>query len=673
MAAHLITTLKDLKEAVSELTNHSRLSCDTETYGKSGIGGLFPFHGSRSFSIIFATATDEYYFGFNTAQINPKHKIELQPIFDDEKRIIFFVNAIFDATILHFDGIKIKSRIVDGPSIARIEYNKHGKNKWDKESFLSLEYLANYYEVKQKNDAVKQYIKEHQLYDEQKCKFTGKVIPLYNLVPLDLMFEYGCDDARSTFDLCTNIIKCINFKDEKYDNDKKMIDVAKNEIALTSVLVDIKIGGMRVWTDYIEKAIVHEQKISTALHKEIENLTGGINLNSGKQIAEYLTTRGVEVPRKAVTETAIKRMDNWLIKADLAKKAGKEKQFNEAIKKAQDYQKGNPSTDKKTLAALMTKYPNLDFLSKITSAKEADKKIGTYYSKFLLLKDDNDIIHCGLNQEVAKTGRFSSTNPNLQNLSRTYTNIDSDEFVVRKSFIADEGYRLFFADYSQQEMIVMLDQAGEMSVIEKLLSGEHSCFYLATSAVLKQSLGVGISRAIAKAMALGLAYGQGKVLLAKNLGKTVEEAAKFKAEFFNILQKVLKLKTRLEYQIRNYGRMHNAFGRVIYLDYDENYKGLNAYIQSTSADITKIAMVNIDKELKAAKVKSKLSLSVHDEVVINMWIGEEKQVLPIIEKAMVEAYSHKHIALKVDFEYSPINKYGVSSWGEKQKWVTEKN
>jgi len=147
MSSYLINTLKDLKEAVKEITGHDRLAHDTETKGPDkfpDISGLYPFHGSRSFSHIIANKKDEYYFNFNVGGVNPKHKIELRPIFENKKTSIFYINAVFDACISHFDGIDIKSRIINVPSIARVEYNNHGRNEFDEKetSFLSLKYLA---------------------------------------------------------------------------------------------------------------------------------------------------------------------------------------------------------------------------------------------------------------------------------------------------------------------------------------------------------------------------------------------------------------------------------------------------------------------------------------------------------------------------------------------------
>jgi len=658
MTSHLINTKKGLKEAVSEICKHERCSHDTETKGPEmfkDISGLYPFHGARSFSHIFATKDDEFYFDFNVGGINPRYKNELQPIFEDSSRIVFYVNALFDSTISYFDELKFKQRVIDCPSIARIEYNKHGKNPWDKESFLSLEYLANYYGVKQKNDEVKKFIKNNNLYSPERCRFSGKLIPEYNRVPIELMFEYGCDDARSTFDIGTKIIKCINYKDKKYieqrDNKPPMIQVAKNEIELTSVLIDMKIKGIKVWTDYINKALVYEKEISARLNKEIQDLTGGINLNSGKQIAEYLTSKGIDVPRKEPTEYALKMRDNWLLKADRAKKANKEKQFNIALEKANNYIKGNYITDKKTLKKLMSENPNLDFLAKITSAKEADKKIGTYYENFLKLKDENDYIHCGLNQEVAKTGRFSSSDPNLQNLEKLYVELNSDDFCVRKAFIADEGCRLFFFDYDQQEMILMLDQAEEMGIIKKLIDKVFDDFYLATADQIKEILDIIIERKQAKDTSLALAYGKGILAMAKDFGyipsnPTTEEieegkrkAKKFKEQFFLALPKLKKLVKRLESAVKWYGKIHNPFGRVLYFTKEEAYKTLNGFVQSGAADITKYAMVKVEKEFnefrKKHNLKSRLTLCVHDELVFNIGIGEENLVIPVIKDMMV--------------------------------------
>lgn len=689
MARHLVQTKKLLEEVIKELLQHKRLAHDTETYGPSKIGGLYPFHGSRSFAHQFATEHDEFYIDFNN-KIDWKYKPLLQPIFNNPETLIFYVNAIFDGCISHFDGLTFKQRICDWQDIARIEYNlHHGKGGYE-ESILSMDYLTKYYKVGHKNDAVSEYIKQHDLYEKDsegnyiRDIFKDKTIPLFHKVPIEIMFEYGCDDVRATFDGCIKTIKCINYKDSKYQHDKKMIDVAKNEIELAGVMLQTKINGVRHWSKYTKKAIRHESKLHENLKLEVQKITGGINLNSGKQLAEFLIKNGVDVPYKEPTEHAMKMKRNWLEKAAIAKDQGKEKHYHQAMEKALNYDKGNPITDKKTLKKIVEKHPDLDFLSKLTQAKEAEKKLNTYYKNFETLQDDNFRIHAELNQSATITGRFSSSNPNLQNLEKHYVDLDDDEaFAVRKSFIADEGFRLFFVDYSQQEMIVMLDQAEEMPVIEKLKSGEYKDFYLAVKAILWELLNLDFSRYDIKQISLALAYGLGLLGLAKNLKllsanpdeDEINEAKKkvsdFKTQFFKALSKLKKLQKKLERQVKMYGKIHNAFGRVIYIDSDRSYKALNAFVQSTSADITKTAIINCNKELKAAGLETYFTICVHDELIFNVKIGEEEKALPIIKRCMREAYPHKHIMLDVDFEYSPINKYGVSSWAEKQEWKEE--
>lgn len=664
---YLINNVADMKAAIKDLIQQPRLAHDTETEGPENqpdISGLYPFHGSRSFSHIFATATDEFYFNFNKGGIDPKRKGDLQEIFEDPLRLYFYVNAIFDNTIMHFDGLKNKGRIVDCPSIARVEYNEHGNQPWMDESYLSLDYLAKYYEVTLKDDRVKKYIQENNLYSPARCRFTGEKIPLFNKVPLDLMFEYGCGDGRSTFDVGTKIIQCINYKDELYANERKfpgkLIDVAQNEIKLTSVLVDMKISGIEVDKAYVHKAIAHEENVLKTLTSEVKALTCDINLNSGKQLAEFLIKQNIPVPRKEPTATMLIRANEWAKRANIALAAGQEKQYLQAKEKAEEYAKGNYQTDKKTLEKILAKYPHLDFLAKITSAKEADKKINTYYKNFLLMADENGFIHCGLNQEKAKTGRFSSTDPNLQNLHKEE---GDEEYKIRTAFInSDPMFDLFFFDYDQQEMIVMLDQANEEEIIAKLMSGEFEDFYIATAAVLKEVLGREISRRIAKALALGLAYGQGKELLARNLGLTVDEAMMFKAEFFKALPRIAELSEKLKKQVEWYGKIHNPFGRVSYINKHDSYKALNSFIQGTSADITKTAMVKIYFELLMKfNLKSKLLLCVHDELIFKIH-KEERWIVPEIRRLMSEAYPHKNIALTTGVEYS-------NCWGAKEEYA----
>lgn len=674
MAKNYINSKDKLSEAVKYLCGFPKLSHDTETFNPQvdeGFSALYPFAGGRAFSHVFATAEDEFYFDFNRGGIDRKYLGLLTPIFSDPSRLLYYVNALYDCSILAVDNIVNRCRICDAPSIARVEYNRHGKDEYSDESFLSMDYLAKYYGVQQKNDEVKQYIKEHALYAETDCRITGKPIPLYDKVPTELMFEYGCDDARTTYDLCSKILTRINTKDIEYQAQRsggKMIDVAKNEIELFPHILNARVEGLKVWTEYVERAIKHETRQEKLLTMEVDLITGGINLRSGKQVGNYLENNGIEMPRKEVTETALTRVEAWAEKAKEFEQKGKTEKAQEALKKSREYRLGNYRADAETLEKLSEKH-DLPFLKNIVAAKKANKKVGTYYKNFLLLKDDNDIIHCDLRPETAKTGRFTCRAPNLQNLHKEEYGGTPDEFLIRKSFIANESDELLlFADYSQQEMIVMLDQAEEMSVINKLKSGEFDDFYLATAAVIKEKTGKDITRKQAKAIALGLAYGQGKDLLAASLGCSVEEAMAIKKAFFSALPKLKELDRKLKNDVKIYGKIHNPFGRVTYIPRGKEYVALNSFVQGMSADITKTAIVNCGRSFLESGFKSQFSLCVHDELIFRVKEHELENITGVIESGMVSAYKGKHIQLGVDFEISRRNSSGVSAWGEKVEY-----
>jgi len=376
---HLIRTVKQLEKAIKVLSSCKVLAHDTETTG------LYPYHGDYAFSHIFANATDEYYFDFS--RIPRKHARKLQPILDDPSRIIFYINAKFDVAISRNDGLKFHCKLVDVPALARVEYNKHKANQGD--SFLSMDYLAEHYLDRRKDDKVKAYVKEHGLY---KTDAMGDEQALdYAAVPIKLIFPYACQDGRLTYDLGMRVSQLINEKADEYAEanpyNKTMVDLCKNEIAFTKVLCNIQRTGMLCDVPYTKRAYKHELRVSETSTAEVRKIIGSkFNPNSPKQISAYVMGKlGLQLPKKMV------------------KKPGTYKKI----------WKGNYKTDEDTLAAL-----NVPILNTLIKAKKAQKKANTYYSNFLKFKDSKNIVHCNLHQETAKTGRTSSSKPNFQNMAK---------------------------------------------------------------------------------------------------------------------------------------------------------------------------------------------------------------------------------------------------------------
>jgi len=608
---------KNFDAVVQALMNTERMSLDTETTG------LLPFHGDRLFSIVMADKDNEYYFDFSIGGIKKDKETaaKMQALLDSIK-YIFLINADFDYSMLHFDGIKLNSKLLDGGVMARLEYSLHQpQGKKSDNQFFSMDYLAKWYLKLSKDTSVENYIKEHNLYG---VDIYDKKKPLYARVPLDIMFNYGCRDARITYDVCIKILEQINARDHSYKDSrpksfKKIINKLANESALTTALAETKIRGMVLNTEYCKEAQVYELENARVNLAEIKK-TVDLNVNSPKQMQKYLREDlGLELPK-------IIKKGKWT---------------------------GGYSTDAETLFMLGDKH-DLPVLNNIVSAKRSQKKANTYYKNYLKMIDEAGIIHCSLGQETTTTGRLSSFQPNLQNVPKE----DFHKWAVRNSFKRRDNYTLFFFDYKGQEMYIMIDLSGDQQVIDQVASGVD--IYIAMAQMVERYTGLKISRSQAKALALGVAYGQGIKLIAANLKCAESEAKTLRGAFRKSLQGVNDLDAWCKRQAKLYGKIHNPYGRVSIIERGFEYKTLNALIQGTAADCTKAAFVSCFELLK--DYKSKIDLTVHDEIIFSIH-DNEHHLLPEISRLMVEAYPHRHLPLRVDIESSK------TTWGAKADYV----
>lgn len=601
-------TIVELHECLHALEGAEFRAVDTETTGKH------PYHGDKLFSVIVATEAEEYYLDFNKGGAPRRGLKDLAPFFSDKNAQTYFVNALFDLAMLKNEGLEVSGKIIDVPSLARVEYNLHtGKRVGDDESLLSLDYLLGFYFNKAKDDKVMSWIKENGAY---KIDALGEKAPDFTVVPWGIIYPYGCSDARFTFDLGNHISQRIVHCHEG------LLDTAKREVALTPALFRMKRHGLTVDTEYTQgaydRAVATYDKVMSAVQAQ---LGADFNLKSGKQVAAFIEGHGITLPRTAPTKTK---------------------------------PNGGPKTDAKTLERFADKIP---ILNDITTAKKSLKKANTYYKNFLHLKDKNNIIHCNINQNTTVTGRCSSSKPNLQNLHKEKFENPTTDY-VRKSFRPVQG-NLFFFDYKQQEMVVMADQAEEMRLVDKMREGFD--FYDASRVIIESIAGKKFTRHAIKQVCLGVAYGQGNKLLAKNLGITEDEAKRFRAQFFRGLPAISRLANLLKIAVKTRGYVTTAYGRKLHVARDKDYKAINAYVQGSSADMTKAALVDVDEWLLQEKMKSALCLQVHDELVLDVVPDEEKVIVENVKRLMIGAYKHKHIPMSVDVEYSPNG----ASWVEK--------
>ena len=267
---------------------------------------------------------------------------------------------------------------------------------------------------------------------------------------------------------------------------------------------------------------------------------------------------------------------------------------------------------------------------------------------------DSQRVHTSYNQAIASTGRLSSTDPNLQNIPvRT-----EEGRRIREAFIAEKGYRLLAADYSQIELRIMAhlsEDDGLLHAFEKKLD-----VHKATAA---EVFGVPLDavdsdqRRSAKAINFGLIYGMSAFGLAKQLDISRGEAAQYIELYFARYPGVKRYMDETRELAKEQGYVETVFGRRLYLpdinarnaqmrNYAER-TAINAPMQGTAADIIKRAMLDVSAWLEKDKVDARVIMQVHDELVLEVKAGELESVADKVQELMVTAATLK-VPLEVD-------------------------
>lgn len=254
-------------------------------------------------------------------------------------------------------------------------------------------------------------------------------------------------------------------------------------------------------------------------------------------------------------------------------------------------------------------------------------------------------VHTTFNQAVAATGRLSSTNPNLQNIPiRTEKGRE-----VRKAFVPrNDDFVIVSADYSQIELRVIASMSGDEGMIDAF--NKNIDIHTATAA---RVFGVAIEdvtkemRYKAKSVNFGLIYGQGAFGLAENLGISRTEAKEIIDNYFTQFPGIRTYMNEVVESARNRGYVETLMGRRRYLrdinsanatvrSFAER-NAINAPIQGTAADMIKMAMINVQKKLKAGNYKSRMILQVHDELLFDVHKSELDELKELIKKEMQDA------------------------------------
>jgi len=310
------------------------------------------------------------------------------------------------------------------------------------------------------------------------------------------------------------------------------------------------------------------------------------------------------------------------------------------------------STDARVLQAIRSEH---EIIPRIERWRELSTLIKTYLDVLPELVDERSRIHTTFLQAVAQTGRLSSTNPNMQNVPiRTPLGRE-----IRGCFEAEEGSVLISADYSQIELRVLAHVAGEPALMEIFARGEdvHTATASRVFGVEPDEIDPGM-RSKAKMINYGIVYGLSDFGLADRLNIPREEAKEFIDAYLERFPRVAELMAATIEQAKEDGYVKTLWGRRRQIPElrARNYQvrtlgerlAVNTVIQGTAADIIKLAMVHCHSALAQSQLKTRLLLTIHDELLFEGPPGEAADARELIEREMVGVWGAREPPLGVD-------------------------
>ena len=318
--------------------------------------------------------------------------------------------------------------------------------------------------------------------------------------------------------------------------------------------------------------------------------------------------------------------------------------------------KTGPSTDADSLQKMMDDHP---IVADLLRYREVEKLRGTYADALPPLIDPDGRVRATLKQTDTTTGRISSENPNLQNVPvRT---ADGREF--RRVFVADDGWGILTADYSQIELRVLAHLAEDPGLIDAFDRGVdiHTVTAAKVFGVAESDVDSG-QRRFAKVVNYGLAYGMEAYGLGQRLDIPADEARAILDSYFAGFPKVRDFMQGTIEEAKQRGYTTTIFGRRRLINElaSDNFRirqmgermAQNAPVQGSAADIFKLAMIDVDHALDAAELSTRMLLTVHDELVFEVPLDERAVAEPLIRETM-ESVCELRVPLAVDVGFGP--------------------
>ena len=571
----LVTTEDGAKELLAELMKAERIAFDTETAAVDGHSST-EAHYCKLVGFSFAVAPGKAWY-VTADQIDV-----FRPLFADPTKIFVGHNVKFDRSVLHRYGIGFASV----PRDTMLEHYcldaaaRHGMDT------LSAQYLG-YRPI-----PIERLIGEKERGKEQ--------LSMAALKPEEIC-DYAAEDADVTLQLDDALRPMVS-------QAGALRALAEAEEPLVKILTDMEREGVRIDVDALkEYGRELDREILGLVQGILEYADPGLNVDSPKQLGEFLFGK-------------------------LGLNSGVSKKTST----------GNFSTDEKTLAKLVDDHP---VVHKILEYRACAKLKSTYVDKLPTLIDENGRVHTTYSQAFTETGRLSSSDPNLQNIPiRTERGK-----MIRKAFVArDENHVLVSADYSQIELRLMAAFSKDAAMIEAFRNGED--IHRDTASRVYDVMPMFVTpeqRAKCKMVNFGIIYGISAFGLSQRLGIPRKEASDLIETYFRLYPKIREYMEGAVASAREKGYATTILGRRRTLR-DINSRNatarqsaerdaMNTPIQGSAADLIKVAMVRVDRALKAEHLRTKMVLQIHDELVFDTPLDEVERVKEIVRREMTGA------------------------------------
>ncbi len=586
-----VTDEKGLKKLIKELSNAKRFAFDTETTSTSPMEAELV---GMSFSVRSGQAwyVPVNHFQFEDMEAIPNDGLPLKKAGEVRDRLLQELKPILEggagkiAQNAKYDFLVLK------------KYDIHcGPLMFDT---MLADYLLNPGQREHNIDSLALNHLRIKKVPTSELIGTGKNQISMDQVPIKQITHYACEDADVALRLAETLEPALNREG--------LLDLLETvELPICEVLLQMEFNGVKLDSDFLEK-------MSRELAGEIEQLGAEchllagteFNLNSPKQLQHVLFEK-LNLPTKMSRKT-----------------------------------KTGYSTDQDVLEKLAPLDP---LPKKLLEYRRLQKLKSTYVDAIpKLVNKRTNRLHTSYNQAVAATGRLSSTDPNLQNIPiRTEMGAE-----IRRAFIAEEGNLLLSADYSQIELRMMAHLSGDKELIGAFVAGEDihtstasKIFRVQPEDVSKQQ------RSASKAVNFGVLFGMREYGLSTRLGISVKQAKEFIQGYFGAYPRVEQFIGELLKEAHEDGYVSTILGRRRPLPelkssnknvaMQAERMAIATTVQGSAADLIKLAMIQLHRDLKREKPPWKMLLQVHDELIFEVPTGEEEQAAAWVAQRMESA------------------------------------